>query len=291
MLTSRESAALDRHITGNYGEDQLRGEEEFDNNLFGYEMHRKARTLRPGAEFILDLQPNGADRICMLISIGAGSVFVDTPNGQQHWCLDTEVIPTGRIFADVHDFRKQLNQNQGEGEEMATKEKKAAKVKEGRQPTLAPFMKDRGSFKIHAEYKKDKYSATVNADGSITFEGERYTSPSSAGTAALGKDRQVDGWKFWLDAEGKNLNAMRGKASPLKAVATKPAKVKKAAADKPKKAAKPRKAAKGPKAASEPAQGQEPASESQPEVEQESELDAEIAETDAELDEETETAE
>lgn len=26
MLTRRESAALDRHITGNYGEDQLRGD-------------------------------------------------------------------------------------------------------------------------------------------------------------------------------------------------------------------------------------------------------------------------
>jgi hypothetical protein len=52
-----------------------------------------------------------------------------------------------------------------------------------------------GAFDIHAEHKDKEFGAQVNADGTITYDGESYTSPSSAGKAAIKKS--VDGWTFW----------------------------------------------------------------------------------------------
>ena len=52
---------------------------------------------------------------------------------------------------------------------------------EGRKPTLAPFMD--GAFDIHAEHKGKEFSAQVNVDGTITYDGGAFTSPSSAGKA------------------------------------------------------------------------------------------------------------
>ena len=86
---------------------------------------------------------------------------------------------------------------------------------DGRKPTLAPFID--GAFDIHAEHKGKEFSAQVNADGTITYDGESYTSPSSAGKAAIKKS--VDGWTFWKfkkDGTDAPLDALRGRKSPLK---------------------------------------------------------------------------
>ena len=86
---------------------------------------------------------------------------------------------------------------------------------EGRKPTLAPFID--GAFDIHAKYKGKEFSAQVNADGTTTYDGESYTSPSSAGKAAMKKS--VDGWTFWKfkkDGTDVPLDELRGRKSPLK---------------------------------------------------------------------------
>lgn len=88
-------------------------------------------------------------------------------------------------------------------------------LSEGRKPTLAPFLD--GAFDIHAEHKGKEFSAHVNADGTITYDGESYTSPSSAGKAAIKKS--VDGWTFWKfkkDGTAVPLDELRGRKSPLK---------------------------------------------------------------------------
>lgn len=64
-----------------------------------------------------------------------------------------------------------------------------------RQPTLAPY-KDRGITTLRATHKKQPLTATVNPDGTITFAGKTYTSPSVAGAAAVKRDT-CNGWTFW----------------------------------------------------------------------------------------------
>lgn len=121
--------------------------------------------------------------------------------------------------ARLAGLRARSNQNQEETTDMATKKaaKRAAKPNgeaksqgEGRKPTLAPFID--GGFTITAEYKGKTFEAKVNADGTIEFDGETYTSPSSAGKAAIKKS--VDGWTFWKKG-GEPLDELRGKKSPL----------------------------------------------------------------------------
>jgi len=78
--------------------------------------------------------------------------------------------------------------------------------------------------KIYTKYKGYNYEASVEADGSIMFDGVSYPSLSSAGSAArqdacskLGITRQLqtNGWAFWHyeDANGKRkpLNDLRAK--------------------------------------------------------------------------------
>ena len=85
----------------------------------------------------------------------------------------------------------------------------------GRKPTLTPFID--GAFDIHAEHKAKEFSARVNTDGTITYDGGTYTSPSGAGKAAIKKS--VDGWTFWRfnkDGTEVPLDELRGRKSPLK---------------------------------------------------------------------------
>lgn len=48
---------------------------------------------------------------------------------------------------------------------------------------------------LRATYKRREYVAYLDAEGRIELNGERYTSPSSAGSAITGKP--IDGWHFW----------------------------------------------------------------------------------------------
>ncbi len=65
---------------------------------------------------------------------------------------------------------------------------------------------------LHARYKSQHVSARIEADGTVTFRGQRYTTASRAGTAAKRfvrgtprKQLQTDGWYFWRykDADGQ----------------------------------------------------------------------------------------
>lgn len=99
-------------------------------------------------------------------------------------------------------------------EPKAAKTPKPKKEPQARKPTLAPFID--GPMTLHATYKEKTFEAKVAADGVVTFDGENYTSPSSAGKAAIKKS--VDGWRFWRfkkDGEELELDHLRGSKSPL----------------------------------------------------------------------------
>lgn len=87
--------------------------------------------------------------------------------------------------------------------------KKRAKKGEGRQPSLAPYAGKR--FALQVVYKKKTYKASVLTDGTIRYNGERFTSPSLAAVAVT--SRPMNGWGFWRfkDASGKwvKLDALR----------------------------------------------------------------------------------
>jgi hypothetical protein len=119
-------------------------------------------------------------------------------------------------------------------QEIIMAKEKAARVKkpkgEGRTPTLAPYADTIGGKTIYMNHGGKEYDATVLSSGVIRFRDKDYTSPSSAGQAVLGKNAkgkplQVDGWRAWRfnkDGERVELNVLRGKDSPLKAVADDP---------------------------------------------------------------------
>jgi len=71
--------------------------------------------------------------------------------------------------------------------------KSARGEKKLRGAALAPYVKD--GFPIRANYKGKTYTAKVNSEGTILYDGKIYTSPSLAGMAVI--NRNVNGWLFW----------------------------------------------------------------------------------------------
>jgi hypothetical protein len=67
-------------------------------------------------------------------------------------------------------------------------------VATGRKPALAKYVKE--TLRIFGTFKGKEFQAHVNADGTITFDGETYTSPSVAAATAI-KRKTCNGWKFW----------------------------------------------------------------------------------------------
>jgi hypothetical protein len=75
--------------------------------------------------------------------------------------------------------------------------------KQGRKPTLAPFIKER--FTMRCKHQNKLYVARVRKNGLIFFskksseskrlQGKTYTSPSLAARAITG--RSMNGWKTW----------------------------------------------------------------------------------------------
>ncbi|MCX5965432.1 MAG: hypothetical protein NT070_20585 [Cyanobacteria bacterium] len=64
-----------------------------------------------------------------------------------------------------------------------------------------PFVKNR-NLRVFAKFNRKDFEATFNLKtGEIVFNGQRYTSVSSAAVAVkkqvTGKDRAVNGWEFW----------------------------------------------------------------------------------------------
>lgn len=67
------------------------------------------------------------------------------------------------------------------------------KTKEGRKPILAPYVKKR--FEIRFRYKSKLHKATVRKDGTISYKGKIYNSPSLAAAAIMG--HAANGWNVW----------------------------------------------------------------------------------------------
>lgn len=71
-----------------------------------------------------------------------------------------------------------------------------------------PLLKG-GNLKVFATYYNESFEASFNIKtGEIVFDGQRYTSVSSAASAVkkkvTGKDRSVNGWEFWKYLDEQN---------------------------------------------------------------------------------------
>ena len=65
----------------------------------------------------------------------------------------------------------------------------------GRKPTLAPYVAKRKGFPIRFRFKGRLHKGRVRADGTISYQGQVFTSPSTAARAVTKK--ASDGWKAW----------------------------------------------------------------------------------------------
>lgn len=92
------------------------------------------------------------------------------------------------------DARARLDELLGRKPKRAPKKQKRA-VGKKRTPVLAAY--PHRSKHLRATYKGNTLRAWVRGDGSITFRGKRFNSPSLAGKAAVGGSRAVNGWSFW----------------------------------------------------------------------------------------------
>ena len=118
---------------------------------------------------------------------------------------------------------------------MATKKGKRTSVKkEKKAACLAGIFKEATS--VFANVGGKEAEARVHADGTISFKGRDFTSPSAAGRAACGNE--VNGWTFWRVRSGETLAVLTGR--PIKASTSKTEKPAKAKAEKKPKAVKPK---------------------------------------------------
>lgn len=67
----------------------------------------------------------------------------------------------------------------------------------------------RPPLEIEADHAGRRFAARVEADGSISFDGRSFVSPSSAGSAATG-EIACSGWAFW-----RARDPVTGEAAPL----------------------------------------------------------------------------
>ena len=78
-------------------------------------------------------------------------------------------------------------------------------------------------LRLFADYKDQKFEATLQADGSITFENQKYSSASKAASAArakvLGREASTNGWEFWCftdcDGNAQTLGTARSSRQGL----------------------------------------------------------------------------
>lgn len=56
-------------------------------------------------------------------------------------------------------------------------------------------------IRLRADYKGERYLASLRKDGHISYAGELYASPSAAARALLGRGG-VNGWRFWHYKKG-----------------------------------------------------------------------------------------
>jgi len=77
--------------------------------------------------------------------------------------------------------------------QQVTGKKRELPAREGRRPTLAPHVTK--GFPIRFRFKGKLHRARVRADGTIRYQGQVFTSPSSAAAAVTKK--ASDGWTAW----------------------------------------------------------------------------------------------
>ena len=76
-----------------------------------------------------------------------------------------------------------------------TGKKRQLQLRAGRQPALAPYLADDKGFPIRFRFKGKLHKGRVRANGTIGYQGQVFTSPSSAAKAVTKK--ASDGWKAW----------------------------------------------------------------------------------------------
>ena len=82
-------------------------------------------------------------------------------------------------------------------------------IRKGDSPILAPYAGKR--FVLQKVYKGNTYKANVLVNGTVSYDGKRYNSPSTAASAVTG--RPMNGWTFWSfknpAGEWVKLNTLR----------------------------------------------------------------------------------
>jgi hypothetical protein len=76
-----------------------------------------------------------------------------------------------------------------------TGKRQQLQLRAGREPTLAPYLANNKGFPIRFRFRGKLHRARVRADGTISYQGQVFTSPSSAAKAVTKK--ASDGWKAW----------------------------------------------------------------------------------------------
>jgi RAMA domain-containing protein len=98
-----------------------------------------------------------------------------------------------RLKRDVKSYHREELMNLIGQDSKTDLVKISEQLRNGRQPTLAPYIKK--PLKLRASVRKKKFKARVRRDGSIRFNGKLYNSPSAAGSVAC--KHSCDGWHFW----------------------------------------------------------------------------------------------
>jgi predicted GIY-YIG superfamily endonuclease len=106
--------------------------------------------------------------------------------------------------------QKEMKSIFGQQERVSEKIEKV-KIKDGKQPVLAPYVKKR--FQIRFRYKNKLHKAMVRKDGTISYKGKIYNSPSLAAASVMG--HAANGWNVWQYERAPGdwvlLNEMRKK--------------------------------------------------------------------------------
>lgn len=79
--------------------------------------------------------------------------------------------------------------------ELQKGKKREAPPREGRKPTLAPYVTNGKGFPIRFTFKGRLHKARIRANGTISYQGQVFTSPSSAAKAVT--EKASDGWHAW----------------------------------------------------------------------------------------------
>jgi len=96
-----------------------------------------------------------------------------------------------RAIKRLHEYEI----NEITGDNKSRKETIRKKSGTGRQTTLAPYVSKFRTKKLRFDFKGKTYRAHIHKDGSISYNGKIYNSPSSAADAVT--KGSTDGWHAW----------------------------------------------------------------------------------------------